>query len=57
MSDADHLSRVDDDFEAEYPGADAVASEAFVNLVRVGDRLDADCLVGSGKKLVCPRRG
>ena len=42
MSDADHLSRVDDDFEVEYPGADALASEAFVNLVRVGDRLEAE---------------
>ena len=33
------LVRVDDDFEDEYPGADALATECFANLWRAGDLL------------------
>jgi DNA-binding MarR family transcriptional regulator len=33
------LVRVDDDFEHEYPGADALATECFANLWRAGDLL------------------
>ncbi len=36
------LARNDDDFVEEYPGADPKSSESFVNLVQVGDRLDAE---------------
>jgi MarR family transcriptional regulator, 2-MHQ and catechol-resistance regulon repressor len=42
LSDPQYLSRVDDDFATEYPGADAVASECFVNLVRVADRVESE---------------
>lgn len=35
----DHLARVEEDFSTEYPGADGVASECVVNLIRAGDRL------------------
>lgn len=37
-----NLARVEDDFALEYPGADPASSEAFVNVVRVGDRLDTE---------------
>ena len=33
------LVQVDDDFEDEYPGADALATECFANLWRAGDLL------------------
>jgi MarR family transcriptional regulator, 2-MHQ and catechol-resistance regulon repressor len=33
--------RVDADFEAEFPGADRLATECYANLVRTGDRLIA----------------
>ena len=33
------LVRVDDDFEEEYPGASALATEGFVNLWRATDAL------------------
>jgi len=36
------LSRVGDDFSVEYPGADALASESFVNVVRVGNVLESE---------------
>lgn len=39
MSESGQLARVGDDFEVEFPDADAVASECFVNVVRVGDLL------------------
>jgi DNA-binding MarR family transcriptional regulator len=36
------IVRVGNDFSEEYPGADALASECFINLVRVGDGLDSE---------------
>jgi len=36
------LSREADGFTIEYPGSDRLASECFVNLVRVGDQLDSE---------------
>lgn len=42
MTESGRLARVDDDFEIEFPGADALASECFVNVVRVGDLLQTE---------------
>jgi DNA-binding MarR family transcriptional regulator len=39
VSETGPLARVGEDFESEYPGADTLASECFVNVVRVGDLL------------------
>jgi len=33
------MIRVGDDFEAEYPGADGMATECYANIVRTGDLL------------------
>ena len=42
MSGSDHLSRVDEDFGEEFPGAEAAASECYVNVIRAGDGLLAE---------------
>ncbi len=42
MTDAQPQLRVDDDFEAEYPGADPTSAECYVNLIRTADQLLAE---------------
>ncbi|MGA7270407.1 MAG: MarR family transcriptional regulator [Acidimicrobiia bacterium] len=42
MTQSVQLARVGEDFQNEFPGADALASECFVNVVRVGDLLQSE---------------
>src|SRR4051794_15995763 len=42
VRDIPQLLRAEPDFEQEYPGAERSATECFINLTRVGDRLTAE---------------
>ena len=39
MTEPNYLLRVDEDFDVEYPGADATSAECYVNVVRTADQL------------------
>jgi len=39
VTEPNYLLRVDEDFDVEYPGADATSAECYVNVVRTADQL------------------